>query len=74
MELVAPAREDVAMLVDAGTSPWAKSEGLLGRMTSCADALTSPLKQEVFDILDAIGEQDRRVNAWWLAGRRDAAG
>ncbi len=62
------------MLVDAGASPWATSEGLLGRMTSRADALTSPLKQEVFDILDAIGEKDRRVNAWWLDGRSDNAG
>jgi hypothetical protein len=62
------------MLMDAGASPWGASEELLGRMTSRADALVSPLKQEVFDILDAVGEQDGRVNAWRLDGPNDPGG
>lgn len=28
-------------------------------------------KQEAFDILDAIGEQDERLNGWWLDARAD---
>jgi hypothetical protein len=30
------------------------------------DAWRSPLKQEAFGILDAIGGQDPRLNGWWL--------
>ncbi len=58
------------MLVDAGASPWAANAELLGGMLSRAEAMASPLKQEVFDILDAIGEQDARIDGWWLGADR----
>jgi hypothetical protein len=57
------------MLRDAAASPFASHEDLLGRMASREEALQSPLKQEAFDILDAIGGQDPRLNGWWLDSR-----
>jgi hypothetical protein len=54
------------MVTDAGSTPFASHRGLLGRMMTREEALASPEKQEAFDILDAIGEQDERVNGWWL--------
>jgi hypothetical protein len=56
---------------DAAASPFAQHKELLGQMIARADALLSPLKQEAFDILDAIGEQDERLNGWWLDARAD---
>jgi hypothetical protein len=35
-------------------------------MLSRAEGLASPLREEVFAILDAAGEQDERLNVWWL--------
>jgi hypothetical protein len=54
------------MVTDAGSSPFANHMDLLGRMMTREEALASPEKQEAFDILDAIGEQDARLNGWWL--------
>jgi hypothetical protein len=54
------------MITDAGSSPFAIHKDVLGRMMTREEALTSLEKQEAFDILDAIGEQDGRVNGWWL--------
>jgi hypothetical protein len=57
------------VIVDAGTSPFAAHEQLLGRMMTRAEALASHQKQEAFEILDAIGEQDGRLSGWWLDAR-----
>jgi hypothetical protein len=57
------------MIVDAGTSPFASYGEFLGRMMTRAEALVSPQKQEAYEILDAIGEQDGRLNGWWLDAR-----
>jgi hypothetical protein len=38
-------------------------------MLSRDAASGSALKGEVFEILDAIGEQDSRLSGWWLEGR-----
>jgi hypothetical protein len=54
------------MVTDAGSSPFASHKAVLGRMMTREEALASPEKQEAFDILDAIGEQDGRLNGWWL--------
>jgi hypothetical protein len=57
------------MLVDAASTAWASHAGFLGRMLTRADGLGSPLKPEVFAVLDAIGEQDDRIDRWWLGQR-----
>ncbi len=56
------------MIVDAGESGWTADAGVLGRMLSRAEGLASPWKQEVFDVLDAAGEADGRLEGWWLGG------
>jgi hypothetical protein len=53
-------------ITDAGSSAFAGHAEVLGRMMSRQAALESPLKGEVFELLDAIGAQDPRVNGWWL--------
>jgi hypothetical protein len=39
-------------------------------MMSREAGLESPLKREAFEILDAIGERDSRLNGWWLDSQR----
>ncbi len=57
------------MVAEAGSSPFSIQKDVLGRMLTREEALASPQKQEAFDILDAIGEQDGRLNGWWLDAR-----
>jgi hypothetical protein len=57
------------MVTDGAATPFAEHAELLGRMMSREEALASPLKQEAFDILDAIGEHDERLHGWWLDSR-----
>lgn len=52
--------------IDGPSSSFAAQPGILGELLTREAALQSPLKNEAFQILDAVGVQDHRLNDWWL--------